>query len=638
MAKKVLSIVIGTECTKVCEVSYRKNYKNKGIRVYRSISFPTPPNSIEDGYIKDKNLFGEELKSQLKAGKLKADKVIFSLSSSKIANREIILPPSKEKKIMDIIKTGASEYFPIDIKDYILSYLVLEKNPSHRKEKSNKKKMDEKDLKLSEHQEKLNKKALKKKSKTEIIADKMELMEANQKEQSQPLAGHENNEEKEKIGKKKMRLSVYAVPSTLVKNYYNFAKSMHFDIVSLDYSGNSSYQIIKRQVNRGTNVFIQLNEQDTLISILRDDILILQRTVGYGISTLTDAVMEQEHYKINNKVEALELLARKNLLTLDLDHPEVIQFDSTWSKGEAAAASEFIQAIGADEAKILDSETEQEARRYIIDSLHFLTNSISRMLDYYKSNHKDIEINTIYLSGTGVRIQGIDQFFSSEIGMTHKKMEKLWTISAKKKASAYRKNPSEFISCIGAIIKPIDFVPNEFIEKKQKRSAIIATIIFAFACLMGSIGTTYVSYTDYLVAKQELDTVNGQLNALPQVSAVHAEYEAAVKELESLKLLEDMTVSNNDNIGEVINELEKKFTKGTVINTMQFSELGLSMSVTADCSNVGANALVSKLWTQLNSIEYFESIDITGISESEDGVVNLVNFTINCIYAQQAIE
>ena len=636
MAKKVLSIVIGTECTKVCEVSYKKNYKNKGIRVYRSISFPTPPNSIEDGYIKDKNLFGEELKSQLKAGKLKADKVIFSLSSSKIANREIILPPTKEKKIMDIIKTGASEYFPIDIKDYILSYLVLEKNTSHRKERSIRKEMDKKDLKLAKQLEMQEKKALKKKSKTEIIADKMELMEANQKEQSQPLTGYENNEEKEKTGKKTMRLSVYAVPSTLVKNYYNFAKLMHLDIVSLDYSGNSSYQIIKRQVNRGTNVFIQLNEQDTLISILRDDILILQRTVGYGISTLTDAVMEQEHYQINNRKEALELLESKNLLSLEIEQEDPIQFDSSWSKGEAAAASEFIVANSSLENQ--DNETEQEARRYIIDSLHFLTNSIARMLDYYKSNHKDIEINTIYLSGTGVRIQGIDQFFFSEIGMTHKKMEKLWTISAKKKASAYRKNPSEFISCIGAVINPIDFVPLEFVEKKQKRSAIIATIIFALACLAGSIGTTYVSYTDYLVAKQELDTVNGHLNALPQVSAVHTEYEVAVKELESLKQFEDMTVSNNDNIGEVIIELEKKFTKGTVINTMQFSESGLSMSVTADCSNVGANALVSKLWTQLESIEYFESIDITGISESEDGVVQLVNFTINCIYSQQAID
>jgi type IV pilus assembly protein PilM len=129
MAKKILSIVIGNESTKVCEVSYKKNNKNKGIRVFRSISFNNPDNSIEDGFIKDINLFGEELRRQLKAGKLKSDKVIFSIASSKIANREIILPPTKDKKIMDIIKTGASEYFPIDIKDYILSYDIKRRWP-----------------------------------------------------------------------------------------------------------------------------------------------------------------------------------------------------------------------------------------------------------------------------------------------------------------------------------------------------------------------------------------------------------------------------------------------------------------------------------------------------------------------------
>ncbi|MHB8131019.1 MAG: hypothetical protein ACYDEX_18730, partial [Mobilitalea sp.] len=385
-------------------------------------------------------------------------------------------------------------------------------------------------------------------------------------------------------------------------------------------------------VNRGTNVFIQLNEQDTLISILRDDILILQRTVGYGISTLTDAVMEQEHYQINDRKEALELLESKNLLSLEIEQEDPIQFDSSWSKGEAAAASEVVLATGL--AKTQDKEMEQEARRYIIDSLHFLTNSIARMLDYYKSNHKDIEINTIYLSGTGVRIQGIDQFFFSEIGMTHKKMEKLWTISAKKKASAYRKNPSEFISCIGAVIKPIDFVPLEFVEKKQKRSAIIATVIFALACLAGAIGTTYVSYTDYLIAEQELDAVNQQLEELPQISLVYNEYDVAVKELEDLKLFEAMTQSKNDKIIAVIDELEKKLPSDTVILSMQFTESGITMNCTASDNNVGANALIAKLYKQLEEIEYFATVDVTGNPVDGDGITSKVNFSITCTYAQ----
>ena len=118
MTKRVLSIVIGTEYTKVCEVSYNRNNIKKGIKVYRSISFPTPKNSIEDGFIRNMNAFGEELTIQLRANDFKSNKVIFSVASSKIASREVILPLVNENRIMDIIRTGASEYFPIDINRY----------------------------------------------------------------------------------------------------------------------------------------------------------------------------------------------------------------------------------------------------------------------------------------------------------------------------------------------------------------------------------------------------------------------------------------------------------------------------------------------------------------------------------------
>jgi type IV pilus assembly protein PilM len=354
-----------------------------------------------------------------------------------------------------------------------------------------------------------------------------------------------------------MRLSVFAVPATLVKNYYSFASAMHFDIISIDYSGNSSYQMIKRQANRGTNVFVQLNEQDTLISILRDDTLILQRNVGYGISALIEAVMEQGIYQTKSPEEAFKLLSSRNLLSLEPDHQEQLQFDSSWSKGEAAAASEYVRAVNS--SKGTQDEAESEARRNIRESLHFLTSSIARMLDYYKSNHKETEFDMVYLSGAGVRVQGIDNFFYSEIGITHKKMEKLWTVSSKKKAVAYRNNPSEFISCIGAVIKPINFVPQEFIEKKQKRSAVIATIILALACLAGSAGTIYVSYTDYLSAKDRLQEVNREKDAMQPLSGAHEVYNQAVKDLETLKQADAGTQSNNDKIAEVLNEFEISF-------------------------------------------------------------------------------
>ncbi|MBH1939784.1 pilus assembly protein PilM [Mobilitalea sibirica] len=633
MAKKVLSIVIGTECTKVCEVSYKKNYKNKGIKVYRSISFPTPPDTIEDGFIKDKTAFGEVLKSELREGKLKSDKVIFSVASSKIANREVIIPPVKEKRIMDIITTGASEYFPIELNEYILSYLILEKNTSNRKFKSLKKKQSKEEKKLAKKLEKEKRKALKKKSKTEIIAENMEMMEAQENEKTSNPNDIVNNDKDKGTGnaQKQMRLSVFAAPSTLVKNYYSFAKMMHLDIVAIDYIGNSSYQTIKRQVNRGTNVFVQMNEQDTLISILRDDVLLLQRTVGYGVSALTETVMEQNYFKINNAKEAFELLKERNLLSLEAEVKEPIRFDSSWTEGESAAASEYVNSIGL--SKRRNRESDLEVIRNIRDSLHFLANSIARMLDYYKSNHKQIDIEEIYITGQGVNILGIDDFFTAEIGIPHKKMEKLYTVSSKKKAKTYRSNPSAFISCIGAVIKPVDFIPREFILKKQKRSAVIGTILFSLVCLAGASGIIYVSYIDYRDAKEVLQDIQAQYDVLPPLSGVHEELNAANAELGELTKLKDMTQSNNDYIKEIIDELERKLPSGTVIHTMVFQNTAVTMNVTANDDSAGPNALVYKTLKQLKTIKYFkENIDVSGISVSVENGISKVNFTITCKY------
>ncbi|MDF2538298.1 MAG: Tfp pilus assembly protein ATPase PilM [Herbinix sp.] len=630
MAKKVLSIVIGTEYTKVCEVSYKRNYKNKGIKVYRSISFPTPPNSIEDGYIKDKNAFGEELHIQLKAAKIKSDKVIFSVASSKIANREVMIPPVNERRIMDIIKTGASEYFPIDLKEYILSYLVLEKKTSLHKEKAIQKKLLKREAKQAKKLAKKNKKAFHKRSKTDIISDSLELMDNNNQESNDQNANATNAANKS-LGKRHMRLSVFAVPSTLVKNYYNFASAMHFDIVSIDYSGNSSYQMIKRQANRGTNVFIQLNEQDTLISIVRDDVLILQRTVGYGISTLLDTVMEQRIFEVNQPGEAIKLLYMKNLLTFEPDYKEKLQLDSSWTKGEAAAASEIVNAMNA--TKSSPPQEELEARRNVRESLHFLTSSIARMLDYYKSNHKETNFDMVYLSGAGTKIQGIEDFFLSEIGINHKKMDRLWTVSAKKKAAAYRTNPSEFITCIGAVIKPIDFVPIEFIERKQKRSALIATIFFALTCIAGSAGTIYVAYTDYQIAQEELDKILIEKEAVPPLSGAHDEYNRALAERDNLYEMVEETQSNNDNIHDVINELERKLPAGASINSMQFSDNGVTMNVTANVIGTDSYSIITILIKQLKTIEFFGNVNPpSDVLEATDEGVPSVTFTITCSY------
>lgn len=123
MSKKVLSIEVGLHITRVCELEAGK----KNPHVYNCISFETPENAIEDGFILDKEAMANALRSELASAKMSVKDVIFTISSTKIANREVVIPLVPDNKIQALIDASASEYFPLDISEYTLSYTVLEK-------------------------------------------------------------------------------------------------------------------------------------------------------------------------------------------------------------------------------------------------------------------------------------------------------------------------------------------------------------------------------------------------------------------------------------------------------------------------------------------------------------------------------
>lgn len=619
MAKKVLSILIGSECTKVCEVNYKKKYGNSSIRVYHSIIFNTPEGTVEDGFIKDLNSFGEELKNQLRAAKIKADRVIFIVNSSKIANREIIIPHVKEKRIMDIIKTGALEYFPIDLDDYILSYQVIE-NKKSSNNKSRQRKAKKKERKLAKKQAKIDKKLIKKKSKTEIIAENLELKDSANNDSFIKVKIDTISEQNKT--KNQMRLAVYAAPSDLIKNYYSFAKQMHFDIIAIDYYGNSIYQTIMRQGKRGTNMYVQMNERDTIFNVLREDILVLQRTFNFGLKDLVANIKETSNNQDVSDQEIIRLLRDVNMISLD---------DTNISLEEVAATSSIFDI--KESSSIYQDDNIRLDRRIVRDSFKMLAGNITRMLDYYKSVNKMIDIDKIYLTGALVDIKGLDDFFSKEIGLTHKTRPKLTNVSSRKKAASFRANPSNFSTLVGAVIKPVDFVPYEFLLKKQRRSAVIATTILTIVCFAGSAGVIYVSLLDYQAAKEELSEVTAEYEAIPALCGTHNAYDLALLELEDLEKFQDMTASHNDKIKDVIEQLEKKLPSGTVIHSMKFTEEQVVMNVTANDDEAGSNALIAKTLKQLKGIEYFkDNVDISGIQVENNEGISKVNFSIICTY------
>lgn len=132
MASRTLTIEVGNEFIKICEMQRGRNV----IMVHHAISVQTPPDTVEDGFVRDINLVSETIRKAMAEEQINASEVTFVLNSSRVATKEVILPLVKHEKIQELVNMNASEYFPVNIDDYVLSYTVLEEKKTKEEQKS----------------------------------------------------------------------------------------------------------------------------------------------------------------------------------------------------------------------------------------------------------------------------------------------------------------------------------------------------------------------------------------------------------------------------------------------------------------------------------------------------------------------
>ncbi|MGN0438138.1 MAG: pilus assembly protein PilM [Lachnospiraceae bacterium] len=125
MAKsnKVLTVEITNESITIIEVSPSVK---KETYVHNALIFETPEDAYDDGMLRDVDRLSSVIREQLDANGITNKNAIFILSSTKVVNREVLIPEVKENKIKGIVAANASEYFPVNVEDYVVSHSVLE--------------------------------------------------------------------------------------------------------------------------------------------------------------------------------------------------------------------------------------------------------------------------------------------------------------------------------------------------------------------------------------------------------------------------------------------------------------------------------------------------------------------------------
>lgn len=514
MAGKVISIEIGNVLTKVCEMDYR----SANAKVYNSFTFETPKGTIEDGYVKEADEFIDVLHAKLASNQIKTKKVVFTVSSSKIATREVFLPLVSRDKIMSMVRANASDYFPMDISNYYLTYTVLEKAVSSEE--------------------------------------------------------------------KKLKLLLIAAPLDMIEAYFDLARTMGLTIVTIDYAGNSIFQVLKDMKTQGTSISIHVGETNTYVTILENGVLNLQRVVSYGANSAVETLLSIDKYRYDETVDeqrAYELFMSQQLINT------VIPEDDSSREQEILTEDEKI-------------------RNEVTESLRFLLGNIVRVIDYYMSKTPGARIDMIFLSGIGAEFRGMRELFSFEIGSAVKSVTALPGCNYNPTGGA--DSCAVMLPAVGATKGSMNLMPEVFKTKKVKNDSMLVPIVVCLAGIVGAVAMWFYGSFTYDQKVNEKVELEAEKDQLKQIEVVIQEKDNSQKTFDQFMTMYKTTRNPNEKLVAFLEEVERKMPTCFEAMKMQVSEEGVSFDIHCDTKADAAEVI--------QQFRTFNSIQIISCSQFEE--------------------
>lgn len=498
---KLYSIYVMSDTTSICEIS--KSRKN--INLYQTFRIDTPKGCVEDGIVIDAAELAKAIRQVLPEKGYQKHKVVFTVSSRRIANKEIVLPYVKNKKtISEIITANVHDYFPMsNIKDYVYEYTVLEV-------------FEEED-------------------------------------------------------RKQYRLSAAAVQKELVESYQELAKELKLAIESIDYYGNSMFQIMKQQVEEGSNTLVLQMEKDmTHVSIMEGKAQVFRRTIPFGERTIIQAVAELKQISESEAKKMIRQEGRK--------------------------------------ANILSGKEYKEVARDVVSS-------IIRVVDFHVSRNPGMIIETAKLFGEGGNIDGLAELMERELNIPVKVPKYLEGIAIKGADVLMGIDITAYLPNLGAVLKPLNLQIDEE-EKKGTDSSRIYAIILGGAALI-SIALVSITLLGFFSIKGEKESLEADIAKISDIEQIFMEYESAVANLEMIENYYRSTENRNESLYEFIVTLEKTMPESVGIISLDAKEGDINLSGIASGKDLVADFVI-----ELKKISFVSDIWVKDITDTYDEMGN----------------
>ena len=579
-AQRVLSIEVGYSLTQVCEM----DYQSKNPKVYGVFSMKTPEGILDDGYIKVTEEFVSELKSYIAANGMNATKLIFVVSSTKIATREAMIPFVKEKMVRDMIMSNITDYFPVDPSQYQFAHNIMET---------------------------VSDDAGTKQYRVMIMAAPSDI-----------LTGYHDLA-------RRLNLDLDSI---------DFSGNSIFQALRTKYA--TGVNLVVKIDERSSLLTVTNNGVITMqrAGIYGADqvVDILMETDVYGEPLTYEAAIKT--LRRNNLVmrpEEEELLAQKEEEVRQLEAMQeqaVSLAAATGDTSQIASATVAAKQAGAN-LKML------RLRRDVTLSYQQLISSLVRVIDYYNSKNRDAAIDNIVITGIAADFWGFAGLLSQELGRNVEVLKDLAGTNIDQGLHLQGVSLGDYITVIGACLGSAGFMPA--VQKQEKKakgaggslSSIgenekLPYVILGVGIII-AVAVSAVALIPYFAANNENKNLKERKAQLAPVQDTYNTYIAMMGDYNYITALNDITYNPNNDILEIFGEMESKFPADSVVTSLAVTEDGISMTV-----NVPEKIDVAKTLIEFSQMPWFSSVNVMALTETidtETGTLT-VTYNIECMY------
>ena len=148
-----------------------------------------------------------------------------------------------------------------------------------------------------------------------------------------------------------------------MQSYEELADFCSLELTALDYVGNSIFQMMHKAVGNNICCSVKLDNNATMITIINQGMVVLQRTVFYGFEEVEKVVVDSGLFPKEQYPAAMDILQQTDCLDANQAAPE--------------------DAVNA-------------MRAEAVEALRPMIGNIRRVLDYYQSRNNGAEVKRVF--------------------------------------------------------------------------------------------------------------------------------------------------------------------------------------------------------------------------------------------------